>query len=239
MVVIYAVCSHSKVTNIALQHLKRVEATNPRFQDVYCMCKTQWYIISLLLLILLGILFIGTNKIRKSNLLRAHLFSNITKVMLFILDTQSYVLVNLCKIAGIIHLFRIRGRLTPECINVKRNWIWVILEIVWEEVRVTLNGNEVNLPTSVVILFRDKFVTRHLITKQPLFLHVMLKQGKTWFTLENDNRDQSPATSTLYVTTDRKPNKKQKQKPLLIYFIFILERWPGNSMLHAILTQDI
>ena len=71
-------------------------------------------------------------------------------MMLFISDTQSHVPVNLCKIAGSIHLFRIRGRLTPECINSKRNWIWDVLEIDWKEVRVTLNGNEVNLPTSIM-----------------------------------------------------------------------------------------
>ena len=116
--------------------------------------------------------------------------------MLFISDSQSYVPVNLCKIVGSIHLFRIRGRLTPECINFKRNWIWDVLQIDWKEVRVTLNGNEVILPTSVIIPFRDKFVTRCLITKQPLLLHLMLKEGKTWFTLVNDNRDQSPAPST-------------------------------------------
>ena len=206
MVVIYVVCSHSKlktlVTNITLQQLRRVEATDPRFQDVYCTCKTKCYMIALLLLMLLGIVFIVTNKIRKSNLLRGCLFSHITKVMLFISDTQSYVLTNLCKTAGSIHSFRIRGRLTPECINFKRNWIWDVLEVDWKEVKVTLNWNEVNLPTSVVIPFRDgfvtrdKFVTRCLITKQPLLLHVILKQGKLWVTLENDNRDQSPATST-------------------------------------------
>ena len=127
MVVIYVVCSHSElktlVTNIALQQLKGVEATDLRFQDIYCTCKMQWYMIALLLLILLGIVFIVTNKIRKSNLLQGHQFSNITKVMLFISDSQSYVPVNLCKIAGSIHLFRIRGRLTPECITFKINWI--------------------------------------------------------------------------------------------------------------------
>ena len=80
---------------------------------------------------------------QKINLLQGHLFSNITKLMLFILDSQPYVLVNLCIIAGSIHLFRIRVRLTPEGINFKRKWIWYVLEIDLKEVRVTLNGNEV------------------------------------------------------------------------------------------------
>ena len=50
-----------------------------------------------------------------------------------------------------------------------------------------LNGNEINLLSSVIIPFRDKFRARKLLRKQPLLLHVMLKQGKTWFTLEFEN----------------------------------------------------
>ena len=71
LVVIYVVCSQSKlktlVTNIALQHLKRVEATDLRFQDVYCTCKIQWYMLALLVLILLGIVFIVTNAMYSSD----------------------------------------------------------------------------------------------------------------------------------------------------------------------------
>ena len=133
LVVIYVLCSHSKVktlvANIALKHLKGIEATDPRFQDVYCTCKMQWYTLAMLLLILLGIVFIDTSKVRKWNLFRRHLFSNVTKVMLFISNTQSYVLVNLCKVARSIHMFRTRGRLTPECIRFKKNYIWDVLEI--------------------------------------------------------------------------------------------------------------
>ena len=59
MVVIYVTCGHSKlktlVTNVALQQLKRVEATDLRFQDVHCTCKTQWCMIALLQLVLLDI----------------------------------------------------------------------------------------------------------------------------------------------------------------------------------------
>ena len=101
--------------------------------------------------------------------------------------------VNLCKIAGILYLFKIRGRLTSENMKFKKNLIWDVLEIDWKEVNMTLNGNEINLPTSVILPFRDKLKARKLIRKQLLLLHMMLKQGKTWFTLENDNRDPSMA----------------------------------------------
>ena len=149
----------------------------------------QWYIIGLLLLILLGTVFLVTSKVRKSSIFGGHLFSKRIKIMLFISNTQSYTPINLCKIAGRIHLFKMRGNLTLECINYKKNWIWDVLEIDWKEVRVTLNDNEVKLPTTVVIPFRDKYRARRLIRKHPLLQHVILKQDRTWFTLENDKRN--------------------------------------------------
>ena len=55
----------------------------------------------------------------------------------------------LCKVAGSIHMFKIKDRLTPDSIRFKKIYVWDILEIDWREVRVTLNENEINLPTSV------------------------------------------------------------------------------------------
>ena len=155
----------------------------------------QWCIIALLILILLGIAILVIGKIKKSNLFGGHFFSNVTKVMLFISNTQLYIPVNLCEIAGSIHIFKIRGKLTTECITFKKNGIWDVLQIDWKEIIVTLNGNEVNLPTSVILPFRHRFSARKLVRKQPLLLHVVLRQGKTWYTLENDNRNQNTTTN--------------------------------------------
>ena len=63
----------------------------------------------------------------------------------------------LCRIAASIHLFKIRGRLTIENVRFKRNWIWDVLEINWHNVGMTLNGNDIDLPSSVGIPLRDKF----------------------------------------------------------------------------------
>ena len=45
--------------------------------------------------------------------------------------------------------------------------------------------NMINLPGSVIIPFRDKFKIRSIIKNQPLLLHLMLKQGQTWYPLSN------------------------------------------------------
>ena len=54
-----------------------------------------------------------------------------------------------------------------------------------------LNGNKINLPKSVTIRFRDKFKIRHLVRREPLLFHIMLKQGFTWFTLAFDDMQET------------------------------------------------
>ena len=96
---------------------------------------------------------------RKLKLFRGHLFSNAVK-MLFILDAQYYIPIKLCRTTGSIHLFKITGQLHPEHVKLKRNISWNINEIDWKEVNVTLNGNKINLPASVIIPLRYKFKIR-------------------------------------------------------------------------------
>ena len=143
------------VANIAVQHAKGVEAAD--VNDMFCTCKTQWYIIGMLLIIMSGMHYLVTNKIKKSSLFKGQLFSIVTKVMLFISNTRSYVPIKLCRIARSIYLFRLRGRLNPEHVRFKKNWIWDVLAIDWKHISKTLNRNEINLPSSVIIPFRHKF----------------------------------------------------------------------------------
>ena len=59
------------------------------------------------------------------------------KIMLFISDVQNYIPVKLCKAAGSIHLFKIKGTLKVENIKLNKNFIWDTLEIDWKQVTVT------------------------------------------------------------------------------------------------------
>ena len=58
-------------------------------------------------------------------------------------------------------------------LDLKEMWIWDVLEIDWKDD--SMNGNEINLPNSVIIPLRKKFRARKLLRRQPLFFHVMLK----------------------------------------------------------------
>ena len=113
------------------------------------------------------------------------LYSNTVTVMLFFSDIKQYVPVKLCKTMGSIHLFQIYGQLFPEQITLERKYLWYIIKIDWREVVVTLNGTIIQLPISVKIPLRDKYRLRCIMRKRSLLLHVMLRQGTSWYALDN------------------------------------------------------
>ena len=174
-----------------MQRIKAVEAAD--MSDILCTCKAQWYIMGILIIITLGMLYLVTNKLRKSILFKGHMFSNNTNILLFISNTHSYVPIKLCRVSGSIHLFRIRRSLNPENVQLKKNWIWNVLEIDWSDVSITLNDNEIDLPSSVIIPFKERYRARRLLRKHPLLFYIMIKQGKTWFSLVLEPRNLSIA----------------------------------------------
>ena len=141
----------------------------------------------------LGMLYLVTKKLRKTSFCKGCLFSNNTKILLFISNTHSYVPIKLCRVARSIHLFQIRGRLNPEHVKIKRNWIWDVLEIDWSDISIMLNDNEIDLPSLVLISFKERYRARMLLGKHPLLFYVMLKQGMTWFSLVPEPRNLSIA----------------------------------------------
>ena len=130
-----------------------------------------------------GMLYLVTNKIRKSSFFKGHLFSNNTKILLYVSNTHSYIPIKLCRVARSIHLFRIKGRLNLENVKLKKNWIWDVLEKDWSNISITLNDNEIDLPSSIIIPFKERYRARRLLRKHPLLFYVMLKQDKMWFSL--------------------------------------------------------
>ena len=168
------------ITNLVM--IRGVKALNKEIESIN---KEYWIIIIWLSLILLCVLFLTIEKLYRMPIFRKYRYSNTIKIMLFISDIKLYVPIKLCKTSGIIHLFKLTGNIKKENITLHKNPIWDVMEIDWRPVTLTLNGNVINLPGSVIIPFRDKFKIRWIIKGKPLLLHLMLKQGQTWYPLSN------------------------------------------------------
>ena len=69
-----------------MQRIKAIEAAD--VSDLLCTCKTQWYIMGMLIIITLGMLYLVINTLRKTSFCKGCLFSNNTKILLFIFNIQ-------------------------------------------------------------------------------------------------------------------------------------------------------
>ena len=189
--IIHLVCRHAKLkallTGIAFQPLKQAEEVVTQQRKEFC--TAQWYAIAALtvLTILLIVYICSSNQ--KCTLFKRRLYSNTVTIMLFFSDVRQYVPVKLCKSAGSIHLFQIYGQLDSDQIILEKNCLWDMIKIDWKEVFVTLNGTIVRMPKMVKVPLRDKYRLRTLMDKHSLLLHVMLRQGTSWYALDRTDSE--------------------------------------------------
>ena len=186
--VVHLVCRHTKLkallTGIDFQPVKQTEAI---FDDDQMQkhCTAQWYTIAALTLMIITLIIYICLTMQKCTIFKRKLYSNSVTVMLFFSDVKQYIPVKLYKTAGSIHLFQIYGQLAPDQIILERKYLWDMIRINWREVFVTLNGAIIQLPISVKVPLRDKYRLRSLMRKGSLLLHVMLRQGTSWYALDN------------------------------------------------------
>ena len=132
-------------------------------------------------------------KLGKSRIFKGKLFSNTIKVKLFVAYNHCYIPLHLNKLAGSEHLFKLHGILTKENLILKKNWLWVVLEIDWTDVYLLQDHKEINLPVTVVIPIYYKYKLRQLLRnsrKDHLHLYIRLKQRKSWLNIESTEHEQ-------------------------------------------------
>ena len=187
-VIIYIITGQSKlkalVATMALQRVRAVEALNTNRQTQHCNSE----LLKILMILNLVISGVTTSKKnQKSVFLQGQPFSNMVKIKLFLVDTTSYVSLDLNKIARNTHLFKLTGELSLENVTLRKNWIWDVLEIRWDDIRIILNEKEVHLPTMLIISLIHKLKVGKLFGKRDLLhMYIMLKQRKSWYNLEGE-----------------------------------------------------
>ena len=172
------------VTGITFQPIRQTEALIDK-ENIIQNSTAQWYTIAVLTLMVTGLIIYIFTTTQRCTIFKRKLYSHTVTVMLFFSGVKQYIQVKLCKVAGSIHLFQIYGQLTSNQITLERNFLWDVIKIDWEKVFLTLNGAIVQLPISVKIPLRDKYRLRHMMSKRSLLLHVMLRQGTSWYALDN------------------------------------------------------
>ena len=189
-VIIYVLTGQSKLkalmTTMTLQRVRAMEALNTDRQVQSCNSGLLEVLIILNLVIVASLLL---RKSEKNIFFQGQPFSNMVKIKLFLAYTKSYVSLHLNQLAGNTHLFKLTGELSLENITLKKNWIWDVLEIKWGNICIVLNNKEVHLPTTLLVPFIHKLKVRKLFGKRDLLhVYIMLKQRKSWYNLESEQK---------------------------------------------------
>ena len=179
-------CGQSKlksiVANMAMEHIKTIEAV--AIKEIES-CNFELIQLLIILNLVLTVLLILV-KLQKSKVFQGHLFTNMVKISLFLANTQCYVPLELNSAAGNVHLFKLSGVLAMENFILKKNWIWDVLEIDWNNTCLKLNDKEINLPGTLTIPLVYKLKVGKLLTERDLLhVYIMLKHKKSWYKLEN------------------------------------------------------
>ena len=128
MIIIYTLCKHNKlrtlVMSLAFQQVKEVKAEEVKDENYKCKCISQFYVISALSIVIIGLVVFAILQVRRIRLFRGQLFLNVVKKLLFISDIQYYVPVKLCKMVGSIHLFKISGKFMIDKVKLNKHYIW-------------------------------------------------------------------------------------------------------------------
>ena len=103
-----------------------------------------------------------------------------------------------------------------------RNKVWDILEIDWKNVILMVNGNVVNLPCSVIKAFQDKFKIRQMIGSKPLLLHLMLRQGQTWYPLSNIEMMEIEDNNPEYIEMQTQPKANMISNLFMQFIVYII-----------------
>ena len=188
LVILYVITGQSRlkalITTMALQRIRTMEALDTKRQIQSCNSGLLKILMFLNLVIVVSLLL---RKIKNSVFFWGQPFSNMVKIKLFLADTKSYISLHLNQSAGNSHLFKLTGELSLENVTLKKNWLWDVLEIKWEDIHILLNEREVHLPTTLLISFIHKLKVRKLFGKRDLMhVYIMLKQRKSWYNLESE-----------------------------------------------------
>ena len=120
-VIIYIVTGQSKlkalVTTMTLQRVRAVEALITNRQTQNCSSELLKVLMILNLVIVVSLLL---RKIKKSVFFWGQPFSNMVNIKLFLVDTKSYVSLNLNKLTGNTHLFKLTGELSLDNVTLKK-----------------------------------------------------------------------------------------------------------------------
>jgi hypothetical protein len=201
----YLLNKHSKVsatvTSMALHKLSGAHgspvemASQMKTTKVMCQGLTLSVVIAIITFV--GICIYLYRLFKTFNLCRGIRYTNMSSLYLFASLNDRFLPLKLATIKGHITLFSLKGCLTTDHVKLNQSTFWDTIQINWEEVELLYNSKPINIPADITLSIFDKIRARHIIKSPNPIYSFLVKQGNTWYNLEDKEYHRNPGVPNM------------------------------------------
>ena len=95
---------------------------------------------------------------------------------MFMYNDDRYAPIKIKHLKGPLHMYRIENSIDPGCLKITKFFLWGTLTTEWNELKLYVSSDIVQLPKSVTILLKHKIKTRSLIRGDDIDIQFMIKK---------------------------------------------------------------
>ena len=141
---------------------------------------------------------------RKHTLCRGLEYVTACHIYVFISRNDRYSPIKLRSTTGLLYNFMTNQRLPMEAIELHKGCPWDNMHINWGEVTLTNGDTKIRLPYNVQIPMEEKSRLHSLMTSPDCTAHLMVLQGRTWYTVSTTPLHH-PAIQSLFSPESMNP----------------------------------
>ena len=87
---------------------------------------------------------------------------------IFFFNTHFYIPVKPKHLSGHKHMYKLENAITPEQMSYDKSFLWDTVHFEWNSMHLHMNGQPVNLPSSITIPLKDKIRAWQVLAKEDL-----------------------------------------------------------------------
>ena len=142
---------------------------------------------------------------RKRTLCRGLEYASACHVYVFISKNERYSPIKLRSTTGLLYNFVTNQKIPMEALELHKGCPWDNLRINWEGITLTNGNTQIRLPYNVQVPLKEKPRLRNLMKDGDFTAHLMVLQGRTWYTV---------STTPLHYSAMQMPFSPGSMSPL-------------------------
>ena len=123
---------------------------------------------------------------KELSIIYGHKFTNLCEVYVLACTKTHFVRIKVATLGGSPSLFKIKKGLEIDRVTLQKGYIWDILHMDWEGVKLTHGGQDVCVREHVSVPILDRIRMRRVFPQAEEF-NIMVQQGDTWLTVPENN----------------------------------------------------